>query len=70
MSDMLDSRACSCVKLIVSLGVTALVLWLILRTTKPKCSIGDVYVQGLDKSINSNNNMTKRDNHISFFNSI
>ncbi|XP_049389084.1 protein NDR1-like [Solanum stenotomum] len=63
---MSDSRARDCVKLILSLGVTALVLWLILRTTKPKCSIGDVYVQGLDKSINSNNNRTNRDNHISF----
>lgn len=60
------SHICDCIKLIVSLGVTALILWLSLRTTKPKCSIGDVYVQGLDKSINSNYNKTKRDNHISF----
>ncbi|KAG5628521.1 hypothetical protein H5410_000238 [Solanum commersonii] len=63
---MSNSRASTCITLIVSLGTTALVLWLILRITKPKCSIGDVYVQGLDKSINSNNNRTKRDNHISF----
>ncbi|KAF3667763.1 hypothetical protein T459_01617 [Capsicum annuum] len=60
------SCACHCVKLIVSLGVLALILWLSLRTTKPKCSIGDVYVRGLDKSVNSNNNMTRRDNHVSF----
>ncbi|XP_004228725.1 protein NDR1 [Solanum lycopersicum] len=60
------SHICDCIKLIVSLGVTALILWLSLHTTKPKCSIGDVYVQGLDKSINSNYNKTKRDNHISF----
>lgn len=61
-----NSCACHCIKLIFSLGVIALVLWLSLRTTKPKCSIGDVYVRGLDKSINSNNNTTKPDNHISF----
>ncbi|XP_015068992.1 protein NDR1-like [Solanum pennellii] len=63
---MAKSNASTCCSLILTLGVAALVLWLSLRTTKPKCSIGDVYVQGLDKSINSNNNKTKRDNHISF----
>uniref|UniRef100_A0A3Q7ER67 Late embryogenesis abundant protein LEA-2 subgroup domain-containing protein n=1 Tax=Solanum lycopersicum TaxID=4081 RepID=A0A3Q7ER67_SOLLC len=63
---MAKSNASTCYTMILTLGVTALVLWLSLRTTKPKCSIGDVYVQGLDKSINSNNNKTKRDNHISF----
>ncbi|XP_060200958.1 protein NDR1-like [Lycium barbarum] len=58
--------ACHCVKFIVSLGVLALILWLSLRTKKPKCSIGDVYVRGLDKSINSNNNATMRNNNLSF----
>ncbi|MCD7447114.1 hypothetical protein HAX54_023859 [Datura stramonium] len=63
-----NSCACHCVKIILSLGVLALILWLSLRTTKPKCSIGDVYVRGLDKSVNSNSNSsnTNRDNHISF----
>ncbi|KAK4371699.1 hypothetical protein RND71_007083 [Anisodus tanguticus] len=61
-----NSCACHCVKLIVSLGVTALILWLSLRTTKPKCSIRDVYVRGLDKSVNSDNNVTRRDKNISF----
>ncbi|KAK4380705.1 hypothetical protein RND71_002567 [Anisodus tanguticus] len=61
-----NSCACHCVKLIVSLGITALILWLSLRTTKPKCSIGDVYVRGLDKSVNSNNNATRRDKNMSF----
>ncbi|XP_055815344.1 protein NDR1-like [Solanum dulcamara] len=60
------SCACHCIKFILGLGVLALILWLSLRTTKPKCSIGDVYVRGLDKSINSNNNTMKRDNHLSF----
>ncbi|TMX01904.1 hypothetical protein EJD97_023191 [Solanum chilense] len=63
---MAKSNASTCSTMILTLGVAALVLWLSLRTTKPKCSIGDVYVQGLDKLINSNNNKTKRDNHISF----
>ncbi|PHT58920.1 hypothetical protein CQW23_01283 [Capsicum baccatum] len=61
-----SSRAWQWVKVIVSFGVLALVLWISLRTTKPKCSIGDVYVRGLDKSVNSSNNMTSRDNHVSF----
>lgn len=59
-----DSK--SCLGSILGLGVVALILWLSLRTTKPKCSIGDVYVLGLDKSVNSNNNTTKRDTHLSF----
>ncbi|KAM3264597.1 protein NDR1-like [Capsicum annuum] len=60
-----NSCPCNCVGAIVSLGVLALILWLSLRMTKPKCSIGDVYVRGLDKSVNSNN-MTRHDNHVSF----
>ncbi|CAN4114068.1 unnamed protein product [Withania somnifera] len=60
------SCACHCFKLLFGLGVLALILWLSLRTTKPKCSIRDVYVRGLDKSVDSNNNTAKRDNHLSF----
>lgn len=63
---MSDSRAWTCVKLIGSLGVVALVLWLSFRTTKPKCSINDFYVPGLDKSVNSNNNASRRNNNLSF----
>ncbi|GFZ06526.1 late embryogenesis abundant (LEA) hydroxyproline-rich glycoprotein family [Actinidia rufa] len=46
-------RCCGC---IFSLGVTALFLWLSLRTSKPICSIQDFYVPALDKSANSTAN--------------
>lgn len=64
---MSDSCVWGYVKLIVSLGIVALVLWLSFRTTKPKCSINDFYVPGLDKSVNNNNNnATRRNNNLSF----
>ncbi|KAH7844992.1 hypothetical protein Vadar_033959 [Vaccinium darrowii] len=44
-------RCCS--SFILTLGFTALFMWLSLRTSKPVCSIQDIYVPPLNKSENS-----------------
>jgi len=44
-------RCCS--SFILTLGFTALFVWLSLRTSKPVCSIQDIYVPPLNKSENS-----------------
>ncbi|XP_047252490.1 uncharacterized protein LOC107854726 [Capsicum annuum] len=63
----MSNCVCRCVTFtVIILGVLALIAWLSLLTRKPKCSIRDVYVRGLDKSVNSNNNIARRDNHVSF----
>lgn len=52
---MAANNPCSkCVSTIVSLGFSALILWLILRPSKPKLSILDFYVPALNKSANPN----------------
>lgn len=47
-----------CCKIIFSLGLTSLFLWLNLRTSNPRCSIQDFYLPALDKSVNSPHNTT------------
>ncbi|KAI8552747.1 hypothetical protein RHMOL_Rhmol06G0291100 [Rhododendron molle] len=58
MSDSGDRGRCKCCSLITTLGLTALSLWLILRTSNPICSIQDFYVPALNKTLNSTTTTT------------
>ncbi|KAL7598218.1 protein NDR1 [Lactuca sativa] len=42
-----------CFSFILTLGLTSLFLWLSLRTSNPVCSIQDVYIPALNKTLNS-----------------
>ncbi|XP_058219984.1 protein NDR1-like [Rhododendron vialii] len=53
MSDSGDCGRCKCCSVIITLGLTALSLWLILRASNPICSIQDFYVPVLNKTLNS-----------------
>ncbi|KAJ7981611.1 protein NDR1-like [Quillaja saponaria] len=55
---MSESEGCCkcCCSFILTLGLTALFLWLSLRTDKPKCSIEYFYLPALNKSLNSQQN--------------
>ncbi|PIN02500.1 hypothetical protein CDL12_24984 [Handroanthus impetiginosus] len=65
---MPESGAATCCKcctsFIITSGVTALFMWLSLRTEKPTCSIQDFYVPALNRTANSNAN---RNNHTIYF---
>uniref|UniRef100_A0A5B6YRC5 Late embryogenesis abundant protein LEA-2 subgroup domain-containing protein n=1 Tax=Davidia involucrata TaxID=16924 RepID=A0A5B6YRC5_DAVIN len=47
-----------CFSFILTSGLTALFMWLSLRTSNPVCSIQDFYVPALDKTANSTTNTT------------
>ncbi|CAI9784178.1 unnamed protein product [Fraxinus pennsylvanica] len=53
-----------CCSFIFTLGLTALFLWLSLRTSKPTCSVQKFLVPSLNKTDNST---TTRNNHTIFF---
>ncbi|XP_044482004.1 protein NDR1-like [Mangifera indica] len=58
MSDEPQGFCRCCCSFIFTLGLTALFMWLSLRSEKPKCSIQDFYLPALNKSLNSPNNTT------------
>ena len=62
MSDYGSNNTCcfKCVQFILTAGLTALFIWLSLRTTKPSCSLENFYLPALNKSDNSN---STRSNH-------
>ncbi|XP_059277246.1 protein NDR1-like [Lycium barbarum] len=66
MSDYGSDNTCCfrCAKFVLTAGLSALFIWLSLRTTKPSCSIENFYLPALNKSDNSN---TTRSNHTLFF---
>lgn len=47
-----------CLSFILTLGLTALFLWLSLRAEKPSCSIKNFYLPALNRSLNSPANAT------------
>lgn len=57
MADSSGAGGCCrcCSSFILTLGFTALFMWLSLRASKPVCSIQDIYVPPLNKSDNSTN---------------
>ncbi|CAN4096696.1 unnamed protein product [Withania somnifera] len=66
MADYGSDNTCffPCTKFIFTAGLTALFIWLSLRTTKPSCSLENFYLPALKISDNSN---TTRPNHTLFF---
>ncbi|KAL7218069.1 hypothetical protein ACSBR2_011357 [Camellia fascicularis] len=59
MSDSGCASCCRCCfSFILTSGLTALFMWLSLRTTNPICSIQYFYVPALNKTSNSQNNTT------------
>ncbi|CAK9150285.1 unnamed protein product [Ilex paraguariensis] len=59
MSDSDGGGCCRCCcSFILTSGLTALFLWLSLRTSNPKCSIQNFYVPALNKTLNSTTNHT------------
>ncbi|KAI4322819.1 hypothetical protein L6164_022478 [Bauhinia variegata] len=57
---MTSSDGCCqcCFSFIITLGLTALFLWLSLRVDEPKCYVGSFYVPALNKTLNTPNNRT------------
>lgn len=57
---MAESGGCCkcCFSFIVTLGLTALFLWLSLRNSNPTCSIQYFYIPALNKTLNSTQNTT------------
>ncbi|KAF2285827.1 hypothetical protein GH714_008281 [Hevea brasiliensis] len=47
-----------CCSFIFTLGLTALFMWLSLRTSKPKCLLQRIYIPALDKTLNPPGNTT------------
>ncbi|XP_019193610.1 PREDICTED: protein NDR1-like [Ipomoea nil] len=66
MSDSGHGSGCfkCCFRFILTSGLTALFVWLSLRTTKPSCSISAVYLPALNTSGASN---ATRSNHTLYF---
>ncbi|KAG5570189.1 hypothetical protein H5410_059955 [Solanum commersonii] len=66
MSDHGSSHTCCfrCTKFILTAGLTALFVWLSLRTSKPSCSLHNFYLPALNLSDDSN---TTRSNHTLYF---
>ncbi|XP_055801393.1 protein NDR1-like [Solanum dulcamara] len=66
MSDHGSDNTCCfrCTKFILTAGLTALFIWLSLRTSKPSCSLQNFYLPALNISDNSN---TTRSNHTLYF---
>ncbi|XP_021899273.1 protein NDR1-like isoform X2 [Carica papaya] len=57
MAESGGSCRCCC-SFILTLGLTALFMWLSLRTSNPSCSIQYFYLPGLNKTLNSTRNHT------------
>ncbi|XP_062169277.1 protein NDR1-like [Alnus glutinosa] len=57
---MAESTGCCkcCLRLMISIGVLSLVVWLTLRADKPKCSIQYFYLPALNKTLNTPTNST------------
>nr|GLL22593.1 protein NDR1-like [Ipomoea trifida] len=66
MSDSGHGSGClkCCFRFILTSGLTALFVWLSLRTSKPSCSISAVYLPALNTSDTSN---ATRSNHTLYF---
>ncbi|KAE8681039.1 trafficking protein particle complex subunit 3-like [Hibiscus syriacus] len=47
-----------CCRFVFTLGLTALFMWLSLRTSNPKCSIEKFYLPSLNKTLNTPNDTT------------
>uniref|UniRef100_A0A2P2MZ88 Uncharacterized protein MANES_03G123200 n=1 Tax=Rhizophora mucronata TaxID=61149 RepID=A0A2P2MZ88_RHIMU len=57
MSDNGKSCVCCC-QFVITLGLTALFVWLSLRTTGPKCSLQLFYIPALNQTLNAPENTT------------
>ncbi|TKY48978.1 NDR1 protein [Spatholobus suberectus] len=53
-----DSCCGRCFTFVVTIGLTALFLWLSLRVDEPRCYLESIYVPALNKSLNSGPNNT------------
>ncbi|KAK8648543.1 hypothetical protein V6N13_129293 [Hibiscus sabdariffa] len=58
MADSGGGRGGCCCKLIFSLGLTSLFMWLSLRTSNPKCSVEKFYLPSLNETLNTPNDTT------------
>ncbi|KAM7277776.1 hypothetical protein ACFE04_004910 [Oxalis oulophora] len=58
MADQERSCCQCCCSTIATLGLTALFMWLSLRTTNPSCSIENFYIPSLNNSLNTPKNNT------------
>lgn len=54
-----DSCCSRCVTFLITIGLTALFLWLSLRVDEPKCYLDYIYVPALNKTLNSNSTHNK-----------
>ncbi|CAK8535246.1 unnamed protein product [Lathyrus sativus] len=53
-----DSCCSCCSGFIITMGLTALFIWLSIRVDEPKCYIDHIYVPALNKTLNSTSNST------------
>ncbi|ONI01910.1 hypothetical protein PRUPE_6G166500, partial [Prunus persica] len=54
-----DQPCCRCCfSFIFTLGLTALFMWLSLRTSKPTCKVRSLYIPALNKTLNDTTNKT------------
>ncbi|KAK7290817.1 hypothetical protein RIF29_05533 [Crotalaria pallida] len=53
-----DSCCGCCLSFILTMGLTALFIWLSLRVDEPKCYLEQIYVPALNKTLNSPHNST------------